>query len=398
MMNGPRVPDSFNIQNHSKTHPFEGKIIKIKNRYTQEILPFNTINFSYKNHMYSSKKEQPIWCLEIDGEHISKHKPYNITYNCPTCSQSVEVGITQFLRKIQRIENSRCRYCVNKDEQKCFNHSELLKNSPCVCYWKKEKEEVKKYTVLEKRDIYETSFNEEFDSEEQASYFSFHLTKEEFAHIKKHIVSLNNGRITQEEFNTFEYFPIWKCSNQMKFSCMLYNPTTETLEKPQQINCKCETCDNIFRIKSLHSLKNKFKVMCKECSLCRNTFKKRCMMNIQNEKVIVQSKLEIKFLKWCNENDILVKNGPRLAYEWNNTSHTYHVDFEIPKLKWIIETKDMHVWHKQQMENGKWNEKYKSATNQITKGIYNRYLIIFPKNWIRLTKMILQNIKREDIV
>lgn len=390
-MNSPRVPDS-------SIHPMYNCILNIKNKYTKEPVSYDKITFHKMNHIYASKKEVPIWCLQIDGEHISKHKPYLIKYKCNTCNSIVEIGITQFLRKIQHEEESRCKYCVNKDDSKRFAHSELLKNKPCTRYWDKESSEKISCTNQDKIRIYQEEFNSIFDSDEQQAYFSYHLTPEEYIRIRPHIFSFYNGQMKQDKLIELQYIPIWKCSNQMKFTCVFYNSNTDTIEKPSQIQCKCETCDNIFLIKNLHRLKNKYKVLCNECSLCRNTFKKRSMLNIEGNKVIVQSQMEIKFVTWCNQNNILVINGPRLEYEWNQSKHIYHVDFEIPKLKWIIETKDMHIWHQEQILNGKWGEKKKIALRKVSEGIFTRFITIFPKNWIRVQKDILSKCRREDIV
>lgn len=379
-MNDPRVPDSASL---------DIQVLEIRNKYTGEKVAYQSIEYKYTHNIYSAKKDQPIWCMFVDGEHISKHKPYLISYLCKTCQAKVQVGITQFLRKIQK-DNQRCRYCVNQDESKRQAHSELLKDKPCTRHWKQPVIEAPPVlTPLEQRSLYEKTFYQELDSEEQQSYFSYHLTVDEYKHIQSRIVSMNHGRIAGEAFQRLDYFPIWKCSNQMKYSSRFYDPIQGTIEKPSQIQCQCDTCDRVFSIKHLHSLKNKYKVLCQECSLCRHTYKKRPLMNIQNEKVLVQSNLETKFVKWCNEHDIRVINGPKLKYEWKGSEHTYHVDFELPELKWIIETKDMHIWHQEQVSNGKWDAKKECALQQISNETYNRFITVFPKNWMRITQMIL---------
>lgn len=391
-MNIPRVQESL-----LKENVFSNRIIEIKNKHTKANISYKELSFKLGNHIYSSKKESPIICFYIDNEHISKHKPYLIKYKCPTCESITEVGITQFLRKIQK-DNSRCKYCVNNDEDKKILHSEFLKKSNmCAIDIKKESLESlekKVYTNQEKIRIYEEEFNLILDSEEQNDYYSYHLTKEEYTHVQKHIVSFYNGLITQEQIKNLEYIPVWKCFNQMKYTSIFYNPINDTIEKPTQIMCKCENCDNVFKIKNLHSLKNKYKVLCSYCSLCRNIFKKRGLTNINGDKVIVQSKPEINFLNWCNKNDILIKNGPKLEYEYNNSIKTYYVDFEIPKLGWMVEIKDMHIWHKEQMNNGIWDKKKEIALEKVKSKEYNRYVIIYPKNLIRMQKEIL--LKNKD--
>lgn len=389
-MNIPRVQESL-----LKDNIFSNRIIEIKNKYTKANISYKEVSFGLGHNIYSSnKKSPPIICFYIDNEHISKHKPYLIKYECPTCESITEVGITQFLRKIQKDSNSRCRYCVNQDEDKRTLHSEYLKNlNMCTRYIEKESLEKKVYTNQEKIKIYEEEFNSLLDSEEQNDYYSYHLTKEEYTHVHKHIVSFYNGLITQEQIKSLVYIPVWKCFNQMKYTCVFYNPINDTIEKPTQIMCKCETCDSVFKIKNLHRLKNKYKVLCSYCSLCRNTFKKRDLNNINGDKILVQSKPEIEFLNWCNKNDILIKNGPKLEYEYNNSIKTYYVDFEIPKLGWMVEIKDMHIWHKEQINNGIWDKKKEIALEKVKNKEYNRFIVIYPKNLIRMQKEIILKIK-----
>ena len=83
-----------------------------------------------------------------------------------------------------------------------------------------------------------------------------------------------------------------------------------------------------------------------------------------------------------------------MEYEYNNSIKTYYVDFEIPKLGWMVEIKDMHIWHKEQMNNGIWDKKKEIALEKVKSKEYNRYVIIYPKNLIRMQKEIL--LKNKD--
>ena len=57
----------------------------------------------------------------------------------------------------------------------------------------------------------------------------------------------------------------------------------------------------------------------------------------------------------------------------------YRIDFFLPKYGFEIELKDNHVWHKKQVESGKWKAKEDSAINFCkTKGY--RYFLLFPKD------------------
>ena len=338
MVTVPRKPDFLNMQ-----------ILEIRNLMDNSKVPFDKIEVVQGNHMR---------CLQLDGQHISKHHPYQVTYKCSYCESLVEVGITQVLRKIQKDKYPRCRYCKNIEAAKRVSKTKVDK--PVL-------------TMRELKSHYEAEFKQDMDYD---AYFSYHLTEEEFTRLHHAIVSIPA---------VVEYWPIWKSYNQMRYTAMFYNPVTDAVDKVYQLQCKCEVCDGTFPIKNLHSLKNKYKVMCKDCSLCRNTFKRRTMCNMLEEKVIVQSKQEINFVKWCNEHNVLVRNGPKLKYWWKEKEHIYHLDFELPELDWLIEIKDNHVWHKEQVDNGKWAAKEAVALAQE-----KTFTIVYPNNWMRIAKQILE--------
>jgi hypothetical protein len=104
-----------------------------------------------------------------------------------------------------------------------------------------------------------------------------------------------------------------------------------------------------------------------------------------------QSKFELKFIRYCNDKKIYVINGPKIYYKYNNKNPTYKIDFAIPKLNLLIEIKDNHIWHKEQVKNGKWNAKVEGVNNYLEseKNNYKNFIVIFPKNYlIELEKIV----------
>jgi hypothetical protein len=63
--------------------------------------------------------------------------------------------------------------------------------------------------------------------------------------------------------------------------------------------------------------------------LVNKVFKIRKTHNINNEIILYQSKLEFKFITWCNNNGIILYNGPKVEYVFNEKSRIYRVDFRI---------------------------------------------------------------------
>lgn len=92
-----------------------------------------------------------------------------------------------------------------------------------------------------------------------------------------------------------------------------------------------------------------------------------------------QSKLELKFIDWCNTNLIRVLNGPNVKYIFNEIERTYRVDFQIKNT--LIEIKDTHIWHRNNIVSGKWGAKVKAVNDLITNMKYDNFLLVQPTNW-----------------
>ena len=81
---------------------------------------------------------------------------------------------------------------------------------------------------------------------------------------------------------------------------------------------------------------------------------------------------------------------------WDNKPRIYVVDFYIPCLDMLIEIKDNHIWHKQQLQNGKWNAKIKSVENNIKNNKYKKFLLIHKENYMESICNITRKIKNNN--
>jgi hypothetical protein len=237
-----------------------------------------------------------------------------------------------------------------------------------------------KPTLREKIILDQTAF-EEYDDEFKDNYFRRNMTIEEFNYLKTKIISVQNDKIILSD--DLIYYPIVSISNQTRFCPYLYSISRNCLEKIHHIKIKCDNCDSHFISRDLHSHKNRIKAHCKDCNFTNNVFKIRTYQNLANEKIMYQSKFELKFIRFCNEKKIHVINGPKVEYYFNNKKCTYRVDFAIPKMETLIEIKDNHIWHHEQVNCGKWSEKIKGVDNYIlTSNMYSSFKVIFPKNYV----------------
>jgi len=336
-------------------------IIEVREKKTNIIVPIKSKELKFESSKYSSTKEN-IWHLFINDIKIKKTSEYLISYKCLSCDQINIVGTTQFLRKI--------RQCKSQ----CYQCNIIKLNS--TDFPLKNKVEKKDLNLI---DFYQKSIKEFelYPDQYTNSYFLSHLSDNDYVRIKKNIISLGNGKYSN--IDDYEYWSIYKVNNQMKFSSVLYDKINNIIFKADQPIMKCDNCEKNWRCKSLESFKNCYKILCADCKLCNRTFKIRPIKNNNDDIIIYQSKLELKFINWCNSNNIIVKNGPNIDYVFNDKNRKYRVDFKINDI--LIEIKDFHIWHKNQVESGLWKAKEDAVDNYIKEKGAGKYFFITPNNW-----------------
>ena len=328
-------------------------------------IEIKSIKLEFSSNKYSSKKNS-IYHITLNDKHLSKRDAFNIKYKCITCESIHIVGTTQFLRKINKC-SYRCSscgsgsICVNKDEKQIVPLS-----------LKEQKEESDKLFY-------------EYDDDFKNTYYSYHLTNEDYTRISKNIISLQNGKYKIEDL---EYWSVFKTNNQMLFSSVFYDNTNNLIIKANQPILQCDNCNNNWRAKTLEKYKNCHKILCSSCTLCNKTFKIRTTKNCINDIILYQSKLELNFINWCNNNSIIVKNGPALSYVFQGIERKYKVDFMIKDL--LIEIKDNHIWYRNDIKTGKNEAKINAVKEAIKNGDYKEYYLITPDIWVNTLKTIKQ--------
>lgn len=361
-------------------------ITEFKNKNDNSIIPIKSKELRFETSKYSSTKEN-IWHLFINDIKMKKTSEYLISYKCSKCDHLNCINTTQILRKIRQNKIG-CFNCININNYPSYlnslnnynylrsNNLELpITNKPII------NKDISKIT------FYKNSQNEfeTYPDQYKNSYFLQHLTLEDYNRIKKNIISFCNGKYTDLE--SYEYWSVYKVNNQMKFSSVLYDKKNDIIFKANQPIIKCDNCTKNWRCKSLESFKNDYKILCPDCKLCNRTFKIRPTKNINNEIIMYQSKLELKFIEWCNSNNIIVNNGPNVDYIFNNKNKKYRVDFKINNI--LIEIKDFHIWHKNQVESGLWECKINAVNTYIKDNNLEKYIFMTPHNWNQMIKEIL---------
>tara|TARA_Y100000389_G_scaffold197561_2_gene232390 strand:- start:3204 stop:4442 length:1239 start_codon:yes stop_codon:yes gene_type:complete len=322
---------------------------------------------------------------------ITRNNHYNITYKCINCGSIHKVALNNIIRKINN-NITKCRICKEYDEFKRSQHSiKMLTNyynkTNNINYESDMLTSNKDIILYEKLESDKKSFDC-YDSDFKENYFRRNMDSDEFKYIRTKIISIQNKKFCMTD--DFIYYPCVSVSNQTRFCPYLYSKSNNNIEKIVNIEFKCENCGNFFISKGLHTHKNRIKTFCKDCNFTNNIFKIRTFKNLSNESICYQSKFELKFIRYCNENKIVIINGPKIQYTSSNSNrqHTYRLDFAIPKLKLLIEIKDNHIWHKEQVNSGKWQDKVRGVNNFLENKlsynniVYEKYIIIFPKNYV----------------
>ena len=346
-------------------------------------IEIKSIKLEFSCNKYSSKKNS-IYHITLNDKHLSKRDALNIKYKCVTCDAIHIVGTTQFLRKIGKC-SYRCSNCVGTVGTNGTINAPIVPLPlplPLPSSLKEQKEESDRVF-------------DECDDDFKDAYYTYHLTNEDYKRISKNIVSLQNGKYKIEHL---DFWPVFKTNNQMLFSSVFYDDSNNLIIKANQPIMRCDNCGNDWRAKTLERYKNCHKIMCSSCTLCNKTFKIRTTKNSVNEIILYQSKMELNFINWCNNNAIIVKNGPVLPYVFQGIERKYKVDFMIKygasnngdsrSDAVLIEIKDNHVWYRNDIKSGKHDAKLKAVRTAIEKGDYKEYYLITPDIWVNTLKTI----------
>ena len=346
-------------------------------------IEIKSIKLEFSCNKYSSKKNS-IYHITLNDKHLSKRDALNIKYKCVTCDAIHIVGTTQFLRKIGKC-SYRCSNCVGTVGTNGTINAPIVPLPlplPLPSSLKEQKEESDRVF-------------DECDDDFKDAYYTYHLTNEDYKRISKNIVSLQNGKYKIEHL---DFWPVFKTNNQMLFSSVFYDDSNNLIIKANQPIMRCDNCGNDWRAKTLEKYKNCHKIMCSSCTLCNKTFKIRTTKNSVNEIILYQSKMELNFINWCNNNAIIVKNGPVLPYVFQGIERKYKVDFMIKcdasnngdsrSDAVLIEIKDNHVWYRNDIKSGKHDAKLKAVRTAIEKGDYKEYYLITPDIWVNTLKTI----------
>lgn len=305
----------------------------------------------YISKYSSSHLETPT--LFLDDKPIYNRKKVRVEYKCQ-CGSINNILLCKFLLK----NRLRCKHC-SEDEEKIKWHK--------LYFEKKRNGDVRGWKIRKKR-VYD------FESETETfkeNYFKSNLTIEEFESIKKYIYSIQNIVIYDKKLEFIVAYPGVNCK---KYRQMV--KINDVIYPFKDIKLQCALCGKIFHITRM--IKERVKSHnfdCKKCYLNNKTFK---VVKLNNN-LSFQGNEEFNFIKRCNENQIEIVNGVTIPYTFKDEIHFYTVDFLLPNYGILVEIKDDHIWHRKQVESGKWAEKEKAAIEFCKQKGWN-FKLLFPKD------------------
>ena len=314
--------------------------------------------------------------LFINDVKCSTAKKFYIQYKCITCESLNQIN--SYKRFICKLQNKNticyCVHCIQKYD--VFGYNKLRSHILSGVSLKKRE----KFNLKKKEKKNELCFQNE-SKDFQEDYWKRNYTKQQWDSfvLNNNIVKINQHYLDQ----IIQFMPHQRCFNQMKFSPKIR--TKENIQPIKQVYSVCENCNKEYKIHwKKHLLANKKQKKCRNCFLLyfsNKTWKTKAYTNCIGGKILYQSQYELQFIKWCNDNNILIYNGPSLDYFWNKKNRKYRVDFYIPKINILIQLKDEHRFHKQQLENGKWCAKQDVAKHAVEEGLFNEYILLFKKQF-----------------
>jgi hypothetical protein len=326
---------------------------------------------------FSATKE-PIYKIMINS--IPLHVNSKVSYNCVFCDRICKsYSVKSLLRRIN-FDKFKCTNCKEHDEAKQTKHSLKIQGNKYALGIKTK--EVKNKITMTCKDLIINSLKafrkETFDF--KVDYLNRHLNCEEFEMLASKIVSINRNLFSFK----YLYIQYIFVKNHAKYIPKLYNVENDTLISISSLSFVCDICGEPFIVTHLNTLKTRIRnLCCKTCLFNNKLFKPHKILNIQNNPVIYMSKFEKRLIDYCNISNILIINGPNIPYNWNNKVRTYKVDFQIRNI--LIEIKDMHIWHRNNLKSGKWDAKENAAIEYAKK--HNCvFKLVYPSDYDNLIK------------
>lgn len=336
-------------------------------RLRLEKVSYDWVGESNKKHFH----------LVYDGEKIRRKNNYIVSFNCMSCNRENIVNLNNFARKIEK-NNKSCFNCDHNDN----NNNNNIGN-------------INKFKSIDDKIINDKTAYFEMPLRKRLLYENKLMTPSHFENIKRYIISYNNDKFSDIDYTM--YVPYYRPTESTKyFEPCFFDRNSDIVSRAINIKMWCHHCKHHFKIDSIRNVKKQFPIYCKMCEIKFGNIKPKFECNIVGQNVMFKTKMQHKFIKYCNNNEIVVFNGPNDITLYGVEGDTY-IDFYIPGCKTYIDVVGNLEYQEDYENNDIINVTSKRAYGIMYDFISqeDKYLLLHPKNYVKETRRLLTIIESQ---
>ena len=288
--------------------------------------------------------------LIYDTIKIQRKNKYIVSFNCISCNRENIVNLNNFVGKVE------------KNTKSCFNCN-IFPN---------------KFTSIDDKILKDRDDYFKLPLRKRIMYENKLMTPFHFEKIKKYIISYNNDKFSDIDYTM--YIPYYKPTESNKhFEPCFLDRNTDIVTRAINIKLECHHCNYHFKIDSIRNIRKQFPIYCKMCYIRFGDIKPKYECNITGQNVMYKTKMQHKFIKYCNNNEIVIYNGP-------NNIELCNIDFYIPHSKTYIDVVG-NLEYQEDYNVDNLNKRYDVIQDFISKetrqGLENTYIVLHPKNYVK---------------
>ena len=289
------------------------------------------------------KEAENFYHLVIKDEVIKRKNKFIVSFNCITCGRENIIALNNLISKINRNIQA-CPSCINN------------------------------FANMANKIIQDKNAFEEQDESIQKKYMAKILKTEDYKRLSNCIVSFQNDKF--KNMHDMIYVPYFRTSQNMtSFENVFYDRTRDVIEKAINFTCRCNHCEVLFSCKNLHVYRSQPTILCKACNTTFSTKKTKTEAS-----VCFRTKMQHKFIKYCNNKKISIQNGPSVSFRKSDGEQTTsNIAFYLPDLNTLVDV----YGNKEYTDN---NSTQLNAIHEYARQNNMIYDVINPKNYVKVTR------------
>ena len=299
------------------------------------------------------KEAENFYHFVIDGNVIRRKNKLTVSFNCVSCARENIIELNNLVSKINR----NIRVCPSCNICKTYGDVRSVADK-----------------IITDKNAFEG-----MDDDFKTKYFRKLMKPEDYNRLSSAIVSFQNGKFAN--MHDIVYVPYFRTSQKdTSFEPVFYDKMRDTIEHITHVCCRCMNCNVHFPVSNIQVYRNQKQILCKQCDILMGPTKPKSEHNINGNTVTFKTKMEHKFVKYCNKHDVLVNNGPFVRFKHDNGEmKESQVAFMLPDLGIILDVYG--------------NKEYPASVSNRQKAIESfaeehkyAYDMLYPKNYVKMTR------------